>query len=167
MSWRQAFGIGICICLFADAGIFSGSLRGGPGRELFPCICESSSRTPVPARVVARPRGGGGGVLLLTIEGCDRRPGRDPYPPAVSGAGGRINCVAGASASNATSLSHVAVPPAGVSGDCRISLYSIQSRELAEGSTLRARNLAGGARDLYDPSVAQQRVALSHEGFCR
>ena len=57
-------------------------------------------------------------------------------------------------------LSHVAVSCAGAGGDCRVSFHLVQSRELAEGSTIRGGDFAGGTGDLHDSGVERPGVAV-------
>ena len=61
----------------------------------------------------------------------------------------------------AAAVPHVAVSSAGAGCDCRISLYPVQSRELAEGNAVCGRNIVGGPCDLYGSGVARPGVAVS------
>ena len=151
---------GVRVGVFADAGVFAGALCGGEGWELFPGACEGASGTPVSACFAAGAGSGGCGFLLSAAEGCDRGAGGDSHLGSVSGAGGGTDCVAGAAAGDAAAVSDVAVSGAGVGGDCGISLYFVQSRELAEGSAVRGGDSACGVGDLHDSSVERRGVAV-------
>ncbi len=99
-------------------------------------------------------------VLLSTAEGRDRGSGRHSPCLAVSGTGDRVDRVPGNAAGGRTSVPHVAVSAAGAGGDRGISLHLVRSRELAEGSAVRGRNLVGGPSDLYDSCLERPGMAF-------
>ena len=67
----------------------------------------------------------------------------------------------------AAAVSHVAVSAAGAGGDCGISLYPVQSRELAEGNAVCGGDIAGGPGDLHDSSLERPGVAVWGVKSCK
>src|SRR4029077_6264836 len=90
----------------------------------------------------------------------DRSFGGDSAHSAISGTGGWVDRVPDSTSGSTSAISHVAVSGAGGGGDRRVSLYLVQSSELAERSSIRGRNPAGGPGDLHDPGMAGAGVAV-------
>ena len=107
---------GVRVGVFADAGLFAGSVRGCGGWKLFSRVRATASQVPDSARVVDRAGAGGVFVLLSAFERCDRGAGGDSHPAAVSGAGSWSNRAAGAAARHAAAISYVVVSAAGAAG---------------------------------------------------
>ena len=150
----------ICVGLLADAGLFAGSVCGGSGWKLFQGICQGASGVPLSACFVA-----GTGVVAAAF--CFLRL-RDAIAALVV-----IRLILqflvqaiGLIVFRVTrpeiraSVSHVAVSCAGVGRDCGISVYSVQSGELAKGNTVCGGYIVGWLDDLYDSSVERLGMAF-------
>src|ERR1700733_6903867 len=155
----------ICVCLLPDVGVFARAVCRRPGRELFPCICQSASGIPLSARFVAGTGSRCGSVLLFTTQGCDRGSGRHSPDPAISGAGDWIDSLPNHAAGDRAPVSHVAVSGARVGSDRGICFYSIQSRKLAEGNTVCGGYIVAWPPDLHDSRLEGLAVAVWAGGY--
>ncbi len=126
----------------------------------FKAFAKSASGLPLPACFAAGAWSSGGGILLSASARRDRRSRGDSPNPAISGAGGRVDGASGDASRYTAPISDVALSCARSGGYRRISVYSVQSRQLAEGNSLCGGDIVGGPYNLYDSRVERAGVAL-------
>ena len=116
--------------LFAAAGVFSDTVCGGAGWELFQGVCQAASDARVSVCFAVDACRGGGAVLFLSVEGCDCGAGGAADSAAVPDAACGSDLFAKDAAEADKAISVVAVSGASAGGDCGVWIHPFFAGEL-------------------------------------